>query len=176
MPDIKLPEFFPNHFLHQKYQKKISWLNLGMFLNVCFQHLWNPFSCILWWTKSVILNKIISVVTCMARWDYATNKVKVLNWYRFHTLVLFLFPSHTLSSQTSSISWQMSAFCVQEYPFSPQTLTVLPLSDTENLSKTNLNDSVSSLNYFIHYTLWHSIWDVLQWLFWSFGQHGYPSY
>jgi len=38
-----------------------------------------------------------------------------------------------LTSQTSSISWQTPASCVQECPFSSRTLSVLPLSGTEKL-------------------------------------------
>ena len=48
-----------------------------------------------------------------------------------HTLVLFLAPFHTLSSQTSSTALQMTAFCVQDPPFSAQTPSEQPLSDTE---------------------------------------------
>ena len=52
-------------------------------------------------------------------------------WGTLHTLVLFLGPFHTLSSQTSSTALQMTAFCVQDPPFSAQTPNEQPLSDTE---------------------------------------------
>ena len=96
--------------------------------------------------------------------SHATKEVVVLNKEQCYTLVVCLFPSHTLSSQTSSISWQMSASCVQEHPFSPRTLRVLPLFGTENLykSKNDFNDSISSLHCFIQNWLWMCVLTVFK--------------